>query len=106
MTSEEVQARWRHSDERVWRNEQRIAGLRPWQGSPQDMEDVLGPERSGGMEHVVRTGTPTNGLLKNEGWGEGTAGVRVPAKPNGNGNGNGLSGGAARPVPTGVGGNW
>jgi hypothetical protein len=64
-----------------------------WDGSPQDYEDVVGPNRSGGME-TVTSGPKLAGLLKDEG----TAGVRVPAKPNGNGNGNGngLSGGAAR----------
>jgi hypothetical protein len=102
MTGEEFQRRWRESEERVWRNQQRLDGTRPWTGHPQDYEDVLGPERSGGMETVVRTGNPITGLRKDEGWDTGTAGV--PAKPNGNGNGNGLSGGAARPIPTGVGG--
>ena len=78
-------------------------GRSPGQGSPQDYEDVLGPERSGGMEQVVTSGLRPAGLRKDEGWGAGTAGVQGASQAERNGNGNGLSGGAARPVPTAVG---
>jgi hypothetical protein len=101
MSGDEFVNRWRHSEERADRMARQYEGTQAWQASPQDYEDVLGPERSGGMEKVT-SGPKTTGLLNNEGWGDGTAGVRVPAKPT-NGNGNGLSGGAARPVPTEVG---
>ena len=103
MTGEEFQNRRRQSEESVWRTQQRYEGTRPWTGHPQDYEDVIGPNRSGGMEKVIRTGNPATGLLKDEGWGTGTAGVPVTPKPT-NGNGNRLSGVAARPTPTGVGG--
>jgi hypothetical protein len=99
MTGDEFQRRWAQSEERVWRNQQRLNGSQPWTASPQDYEDVLGPERSGGLDKIVSNGNANTGLRKNEGWGEGTAGV--PATSNG-GNGDGLSGGAARPIPTGV----
>jgi hypothetical protein len=96
MSGEKVHRRWAESQERVDRIRDSLNG-RPF-GHPQDYEDVLGPERSGGMK-AVTSGPKLAGLLKDEGWGTGTSGV--PAKPNG-GNGNGLSGGAARQIPTGV----
>ena len=106
MTGDEVQQRWDRSQARADRLQRQYEGTQDWSGSPQDMEDLVGPERSGGMEKVTSGPTTTGLLRRDEDWGTGTAGVRVPAKPNGNGNGNGLSGGAARPVPTGVGANW
>lgn len=89
--------RWRQSEGRAERIRDSLSG-RPW-GHPQDYEDVLGPNRSGGLEKVT-TGPRQTGLRKDEGYGPSP----VPAKPKpGNGNGGGLSGGAAQKVPTGVG---
>jgi hypothetical protein len=68
MSGDEFQRRWRESEERVWRNQQRLNGSRPWQASPQDYEDVLGPERSGGME-TVTNGPKLAGLRKDVGMG-------------------------------------
>jgi hypothetical protein len=99
MTGDEFMNRWRHSEERADRLARQYEGTQPWTGSPDDYEDVLGPERSGGLDKVAGGRNQNTGLRRNEGWGTGTAGV--PAKPT-NGNGNGLSGGAARPIPTGV----
>jgi hypothetical protein len=79
-------------------------GSQPWTGSPEDMEDVLGPERTGGLD-AVTSGPTQAGLRKNESWGGGPSSP-VPAPKPTNGNGNGLSGGAARQVPTGVGGSF
>lgn len=99
MTGDEFVNRWRHSEERAWRLQQQHEGSQAWSGSPQDVEDLVGPERSGGMETVVGKRPTPSPTWRDP---EGTAGVRVPAQPSGNGNGNGQSGGAARPVPTGV----
>jgi hypothetical protein len=70
----------------------RYEGHRPWTASPQDYEDVLGPNRSGGIE-TYKSGNPNTGLRKDEGG----AARPMPS----NGNGNELSGGAAERVPVG-----
>lgn len=88
---------WRESAARAERMRQQYEGTRRWSGSPQDYEDVVGPERSGGMEKVVN-GPKQAGLRKNEGWGEGSSPVPATPMPT---NGNGMSGAAK--VPTGVG---
>ncbi len=92
------EAEWRASEKRAERLRQHWEGSRAWTASPQDYEDVVGPNRSGGLEKVA-SGRRQTGLRKDQGWDGGPSPVR--ATPNG-GNGNGLSGGPAK-VPTTVG---
>jgi hypothetical protein len=95
------QKRWRESEARAERMRQQYEGTCDWSGSPQDYEDVLGPERSGGLDKVVN-GPKQTGQRKDEGWDPGSVPVRP--KPT-NGNGKGLSGGAAK-VPSTISSGW
>ncbi len=96
---------WDRSEERAERLRPQVQGQQPWTGSPDDYNDVIGPDRSGGMSAV--TMGPRQVGIHPDGNGNdwGGAGVRAKPKPT-NGNGNGLSGGAAQKIPTEVGGNW
>jgi hypothetical protein len=97
---EDFETRWRHSEERAARMRSQYEGQQAWTGSPADVEDLVGPNRSGGMETYTR-GNKQTGLNREEDWG----GAGVPARPKPmNGNGDGLSGGAARQEPVSVGG--
>ena len=94
--------RWRQSEERADRLRQQYEG--PIMGRA-----VRRTRRRAWAGTVGRHGQDCQqrnqqaGLLKDEGWGEGTAGVRVPAKPNGVRKRQlDWSGAAARPIPTGV----
>jgi hypothetical protein len=89
---------WRASDDRVARNRAQYEGTQPWSGSPQDYEDVVGPNRSGGIDTVVN-GPRQVGLYRDDDD-EGLGGV--PAQPSGGGNDG--SGGVAATVP--IGGSW
>jgi hypothetical protein len=92
--------RWRESDARAERLRQQYE-TGEWNASPQDYEDVLGPERSGGID-TVTNGSKQAGKRNDEGWDPGS--VPVPPKPT-NGNGNGLTGGAVK-VPNTVSSGW
>jgi hypothetical protein len=96
-------ARWRASEDRADRLRQRYEGTQDWSGSPTDYNDVIGPNRSGGLAKVT-SGPPQTGLRRDEGWDPGSLSPVRP-KPT-NGNGDGLSGGVAQRIPTSVGGSW
>jgi hypothetical protein len=78
-----------------------------WSGSPQDYNDTIAPERSGGMDKVMN-GPKQTGIRRDPGgWDPGSTPVRATPRPtNGNGNGNGMSGGVAEKVPTTVSSGW
>jgi hypothetical protein len=99
---ERWERRYRESMDRAERMQQQYEGTRPWSGSSQDYEDVLGPERSGGIDKVV-SGPKVAGRRTNGDDYLGPSVVRATPKPNG---GNGLSGGAALKMPTSVGSDW
>ena len=92
--------RWRESEARAERMRRQYEGTRDWSGSPEDYEDALGPERSGGLDKVVNGPKQAGSRKNNEGWDPGPTPVRATPRPT-NGNG-GLSGGAAK-VPSTVG---
>ena len=86
---------WRHSEERVARLQAHREGGRSF-GSPQDYEDVLGPNRSGGIDTVVSHGPANTGLGRDLN-GNGHAPVGARSKPSPSGGGPGM----AKPVPVG-----
>ena len=58
MNGDEFRRRWAQSEHRADRLRQQYEGTQSWSGSPQDYEDVLGPERSGGVDKVVNGPNP------------------------------------------------
>jgi hypothetical protein len=55
------------SEDRADRLRQQYEGTRPWTGSHQGMNDVIAPDRSGGMGPVTN-GPRQTGLRKDEPW--------------------------------------
>jgi hypothetical protein len=66
--------KWRESEHRAERMRQQYEGTRDWSGSPEDYEDVVGPNRSGGLDKVVRTQNPQTGIRRTK------VGIQVPRR--------------------------
>ena len=96
----DFQQAWDRSLARAERMRRQYEGTQDWSGSPQDYEDALGPNRSGGLDKVTN-GPKQTGIRRDGGWDPGPIPVRATPRPT-NGNGNGMSGGAAK-VPSTVG---